>query len=448
MWAPLPFASVEPGPQAILAVAAALAFAAAVLRSPASLRPVAPAALALAGVALLACLQALRWPAALVGAVSPEHLRLVRDAAAALGEEASLAGLSLAPDLSWRAALAWASLALCFGAAGIVGRRRERRRWLFAALIAAALFQVAFGARHWLPESPTIWGVEVPRAGGRLRGTFVNPNHLATYLEMALAAAFAAGWWAWRQVRRELVLERRLVMTITPAVVWLTLFATLAFTSSRSGLVAAAIGVVLQGLLAAGASRRWRLAPLGALGALVGIGAVAAVGLQQGLGRLLTVSTYEVAWGSRALAYRAAVGLWRRFPLTGTGLGTFQDAFPLVRPRGLEGTWSHLHSDWLELLLTTGLAGAAIVVFGLTKLAARLSRVLRHGERAEDRAAALAALGALAALAVHEVLDFGLTTPANAFTLAVICGAAAGARLRGSTRGAGPRRAEPGRRPQ
>ena len=51
---------------------------------------------------------------------------------------------------------------------------------------------------------------------------------------------------------------------------------------------------------------------------------------------------------------------------------------------------------------------------------------LDAGRRAEDRAATLAAAGALAALGVHSWFDFGLTTAANAVTLAVLCGAAVG----------------------
>jgi hypothetical protein len=70
-------------------------------------------------------------------------------------------------------------------------------------------------------------------------------------------------------------------------------------------------------------------------------------------------------------------------------------------------------------VLAAGLGVAALVV--------RLLRVLRKGRRREDQAAALAALGALAAVGLHELADFGLTMPANALTLAVLCGAAAGA---------------------
>ena len=435
-WAPLPFASVEPGWATLVMVGSCVAFALAwaVTRDGEGAGAVAIPALALLAVALLGVLQAARWPAAVVAVASPEHLRMTAAAAAALGEAApARSAMSLAATSSRDAALLWAALAAGLAAAGLVGRRREHRRWLLAALLVTAVFEVLYGIRHWWVDARTIWGVEVARAGGRLRATFVNPNHFAAYLEIALPAAFALGWWAWRRAREEPALERRLLLTAAPALLWLTLFAALAFTGSRAGLAAGAVAAALQGLLAASASRRWRLAPLGLAGALVGLGVVAVAGLQQALGRMLSVSTFEVAWGHRALAARAALDLWRRFPVLGTGVGTFQDAFPMVQPAGLAGTWSHLHSDWLELLITTGVVGTALVGVGVTALAVRLSGVLRRGHRSEDRAAALAALGAIAALAIHETLDFGLTIPANAFTLAILCGAAAGARAAGDS---------------
>jgi len=61
----------------------------------------------------------------------------------------------------------------------VAGRRRELRRWLGGAVAAGALFQVFFGARDWFARSTTLWGVDLGASAVRLRGTFVNPNHLA-----------------------------------------------------------------------------------------------------------------------------------------------------------------------------------------------------------------------------------------------------------------------------
>jgi O-antigen ligase len=430
LWAPLPFGGVTPWAGALLATLCfgALALAAVAVERPAALRPAALPAAALAGLSLLGLLQAAPLPAGLVAALSPEHAALERQAAE-LGAPAP-ARLTLAAAATRGAALGWAAAAAAFLAAAAAGQRREHRRWRGAAVLAGGLFQVFFGARDWFARASTLWGVDLHVPALRLRGTFVNPNHLAVYLEMALAVAFAWSWWAARRVLDEPRIERRLLLAAPPAMLWLTLFAGLSFTGSRGGLLAAIAAVSAQGLLAAGGRRRWRAAALGAAAALAGLGVIAAIGWREGLGRLVGTSITDVSWGARLREYGAALELWRRFPATGTGLGTFRDAFPLAQPADLRGTWWHPHSDFLEVLVTAGVIGLALLAAGLWSLARRLAAVLREGGRSEDRATALAAFGVLISLAVHGCLDFGLSMPGNAVTLAMLLGAAAAARTR------------------
>jgi O-antigen ligase len=259
----------------------------------------------------------------------------------------------------------------------------------------------------------------------RLRGTFVNSDHLALYLELVLPVAFALGWWAARRAHEELTVERRLALVGGPVLLWLTLFVGVAFSGSRAGLVAAAAAAIAQGGLLAARRRRWRLGAAGVLAVAVGLGAVGVVGLQQGLGRWLGTSQYELTWNQRLVVYRATAGLWQRFPITGTGLATFREASPTVMPREASDAWYwHAHNDYLESLATTGLAGAAMLLLGATVVVRRLGRTVLMATRSEDRAAALAALGALTGVAVHSLFDFGLSLPANAATLAILCGAA------------------------
>ena len=425
LWAPLPFGSVTRwGAGVVQAVAfAALACAALTARSR-DLRAVAAPAAALTAVAALGVLQSFPWPRWAAAALSPRHVGLM--AAVAGREEASLRiPLSLAPDASLRTALTWAASAAVLVASAVASRRRDRRRWLGAAILAAALFQLLYGAGRWITRATEIWRVSVPGDPSRLRGTFVNPDHLALYLEIALAIAFAWGWWALRKARFDLPAERRLLLVAPPVIVWLTLFLGLAFTGSRGGLAAAVFAAGSQGLLLAGAARRKRLAPVGALAALAGAGVVAAVNLQAGFGRLAATSMYEVTWNARRQVYAATWDLWQGFPALGTGLGAFRDSLALTQPADLPGTWWHAHSDWLELLATTGLLGAAVFLLGLVPLVVRLARGWTSDRRSEDRAAVLAALGALVSLAIHESIDFGLTMPACAITLAALVGAAA-----------------------
>jgi hypothetical protein len=419
LWAPPPYASVRPEHRAILALGAGLALLLAMLVEDAArpLRLAAPVAAAVAGIGLLGVLQSLPWPEGAVELLSREHARL----AALAGADAHL---SLAPSVSRTTALWWLAVSAALLAAAVAGRHRRERRILLVALALSGCFQVLYGAQLWLRGSSEIWHVEVPGLAGRLRGSFVNSNHLAFYLGLLLPVAFAWGWRALEHGRRHAEpLDRRVLRLVPPVLVWLVLFLGLAFSQSRAGLIAALGAVSAQGLLLAAVRRRWTAAPVGLVAGTAGVAVVAAVGLQQGLGRLLASSPDELDFQGRLQAYGAGLRIALRFPLAGCGLGAVREAFDLERPPGLHSTWGHLHNDWLELLATTGVLGAGIAILGLVVLLRRLAEVLQHGARGEDRAAGLAALGALCAAVVHSMFDFSLAVPANALTLAVLVGA-------------------------
>jgi O-antigen ligase len=434
LWAPLPFGGVVPWAAAVLQVAGflALALAALAVSDGRALRAAAAPATALAALAVLGWLQSLAWPPGLVAALSPAHGELYRASAelAAPGEAGGGPSLSLAPAASRFAALTVAAAAGVLVAGAVAGRRRSGRRLLAGVLLLGAAFQVLYGAQRWFSRATEIWGVAVPGDATRLRGTYVNPNHLATYLLMALAAAFALAWWAGRRARWEDRPEVKLALVGPPVLLWLGLFVALAFTGSRAGLAAGLAVAALQAFLLARASRSWRPAAAGAALLGAGVAAILATGLREGLGRWVGAIATGTGFSPRLAAYEATLELWRRFPVLGTGLGTFRDGFPLVQPKPLEGTFWHAESDLLELLATAGLAGVAVAAVGLVAVARRLLALLLSAERSEERAAALAALGALAGVGLHELVDFGLTMPANAFTLAIVVGAALGSGAR------------------
>ncbi len=427
IWAPIPFGSVTPIAEATLSIAVFLIFALSLAgaEAPGALRRSVWPIGALVGIGFWGTLQALPWPRAFARLVSPEHVRLFDSARQLLGLPSGSVPLSLSAGESLRTALAFAVAAAAFLAAAACGRDRRHRRLLAFGLVASAIFQVLYGARRWFAHSNEIWGREVPGTSERLRGTFVNPNHLAFFLGLALPAVFAWGWWSFRRAREEIQIERRVLLLAPPIIVWLLLFSGLAFTGSRAGMLASLIAVVAQGALLAAGEKKRRWIAAGALAAATGLIVVAAIGRQEGLGRLIGLSSGA---GARIEAWRATLELIRRFPFAGSGLGSFREAFPLVQPASLPGTWRHAHSDLLELLATAGVIGAVLGGIALVRLVPRLLSVFHRGRRSEDRAAALAAFGALCAAGLHELVDFSLTLPANSLAAAVLFGAALSSR--------------------
>ena len=426
-WCPMPFGSVLPWSEALLTVAILVLAACGLMTGGGrtAWRALRVPLLACALLALFAVLQSRAWPHGVAARFSPEHARLADAAFGAIGERATRVPLTLAPWATQGVALAVAGLMAALIVGATLGRERVGRRVILAAVLGAALFEAFVGAQMWFARSRTIWGVEVPTQPWRLHGTFVNPDHLAYYLEIALAAAFAWAWWAFRRTRGA-PLEVRVLSVSPPALCWLIFFLALAFSGSRAGLLAALVGVGTQALVLAAAGRRLKPLLIGAAVVVVALGVVASVGLREGLGRFAQVGRSDVSLLARLEVTRSTFDIWRRFPIFGSGLGTFEEAFPLVEPENVAGAlWHHAHNDPVELLATGGLVAVALVMVAIGALGRRLWRSATLGARSEDRAAGIAALGVLASFALHELAEFGLTMPANAVTLAVVCGAAA-----------------------
>lgn len=421
LWAPLPFGSVTPWAVTLLVVLIVVLAALALVGARQPLPPeTAPVVLALAGLGALGMLQASalagRWLGFLGGGATAQIPPALSDVAQP--------GLSLAPALSRQAAVGWWVVALLFVASVVVGRERRTKTWLLIAAVAAVGFQALYGLRQWRLAPGEILGHEV--AGPpRLRGTFVNADHLAILFEIMMAICLAWGWWAWRRSRREPRFVQRMLWLVPPWLGWFGALGALVGTGSRAALAAAALGLVVQSALLF-PRRRWLAPTLLLAGLLAGGAWVLSQGPNPRLGRQLSRPTYELLRNSRFEVWGPALELWRGSPLLGTGLGTFEEAFPRVQPPALmKDRWGRAHNDPLELLVTGGLVAVGLLAVAVVWLVRRLWRVYRSGARTASRAAALAALAALPPVLLHEGADFGLTVPANALFFVALMGVGA-----------------------
>lgn len=428
--APVVFGSVLPRELLLLELLALAAFVA-VLLGPAEtpLHRAAVPALAVAGMGLVGLLQSLTWPRPIVELLAARGVESWSRSAELAGGGGGFMPLSLSPPVSREVACVYLAAAACLVAAAGVAAERRNRRILGVGLVAVTVFEIVYGAEKWFSHGSAIWGREIP-GGDRLRGTFVNPDHFATFLLVPLSASFAASWWAVRRAqRRGSFAERRLLLLTVPWLFFLMSFVALAFTGSRGGFAAAVLALSVQIAALLFHDRSLRSVATGVVALAVGLGGISYFGFQRGLGRWLETPAYEITWNTRFEVYGEALKLFRDAPVLGTGLGTFRQAFPWVQPPELGLTWVHAHSDVLEVLVTTGLVGLMLAVVGAGAAFRELMRSLRQARRSEDRAMALAALGALAGTLAHSAIDFGLSVPANAFTLALLVGLGCGTRL-------------------
>ena len=431
--APLPYGGVLPGGSLLIEI---LAFSAAgmAMLSRGPERPLGAALFplsAVAGIAALGALQLLPLPSRLLSAVSPVSEKVYAETAEILG----LFGrpvrfaprVSIAPTETAGTVLLVLAYLAAFLAAFRLLESRARRRVFLTAVFLAALTQIALAVAT-RPDSD------------RRHGSFLNPDHQAGYLEIALVLAFAVVWLAisyGRDATRHLAdraerVERRLLPVSLAILLWGTVAAGVGLTKSRGGVLASLLTALLLLALLASRSRlgrRRRAATLGGLALLAGLVFVALAIENVAILRFLESDPREFSTDTRVQLWRLSLDAWRQFPALGSGLGTFREAFRRVQPRDFPGLVEQAHSDPLQLLVTGGAVGAALGGAALLAGVVLLLRAIPKQPGREERALTAAGLCALVSLTLHGIVEFNFSLPAIAVTLAAVLGAAWAAAL-------------------
>jgi O-antigen ligase len=390
-----------------------------------SLRPLAVPLGAAAGLAGLGAVQLLPLPEGILGAIAPVNLTIYHETAEILRlfgrTEAPAPRISIAPAETVDALLVLAGSVLLFVAAASLLSTRLRRRVFLFVLFAAALLQIVVGALH--------------RASAvRLRGAFANPDHFAAYVEIALAAAFGL-LWAEVLTNRERAgdavetasrFEKRVPPVAARVLLWGLLAAGLVLTESRGGLLAAGcatIAILTLALTHRLSRGRRRAASTVAAALLLGAAFAGAAAGASRFSRFLELDPRDTETSTRVLLWKTSWAAWREFPIVGSGLGTFREAFRRAQPADLPGLVEHAHDDLLQLAVTGGAAGALLGFALVASLAAALLSAWRRQRHREESALALAGFGALLSLTLHGFLDFHFSIPIIPATLACLLGA-------------------------
>ena len=451
LWLPLPFGSViERARLPLVAVPLAICLAAVLIRlyltrdrvHMAQLPPWsiwASGALLLIGLGMV---QLVPLPGSLLRALSEESFSIWSGASGV----ATLAGvraraswpLSVDPSATKFELIRLMALFATFTSAALLIRTHSRRRVLAAVLCATAVFETLYGVREAALQRYEIWGWVNRLVFHRVTGTFVNPNHFAHYIGIVLPMAIFLGaslahGSAGRpqQVGRRLaiVLERHALLAGFTVLAVLACFAGVLLSQSRGALIAIAVAFV--GVAAMLPGRRVARVIFAGVAGVVLVGALAFfLGPDRTLGRFAPAEVAENAGGRRG-AMRAAIGVWQRFPILGSGLGTFEHVVSMEQDTQLTHIYHHAHNDYLEIAATTGTVGFIIAIVALLGGYVSLVRSTFDKSARElswvRRAFQAAALASLGVAMVHALFDFNFFIPANPSTLAAIAGAAVAA---------------------
>ena len=362
--------------------------------------------------------------------IAPEAWRnpLWAGAEATLGETPA-AAISIDPQATFTALMRLLAYGGVFWLAAQLGRSPARAR---AALWTVALAGFAYALYRLTIEfggfERILWYRRWAYPGS-LTSTFVNRNSFATYAGIALVTVVGL---LLEALRRAPPLTsgaglRWLLLGLGGRFGFLSLMAlaigsALLMTNSRGGLVASLAG--LFALALAFAIRRGaRPGPALATLAAVGVIAVALLVVSGG-GALDRLGRTVLGEGERPAVYALVLGGIADRPWLGTGYGTFEEAFPVIRDETIVGNliYDKAHNSYLEFAFEAGLPAFALMMALLAGIVWRLLGGVWGRRR--DRLFPCVGVGASALVATHALVDFSIQIPAVAITYALILGVA------------------------
>lgn len=306
-------------------------------------------------------------------------------------------------------------------------RDGSRLRRIVVALAVAGFAEALYGLYGYFSKDYLILGFAKTTGFDSATGTYLNRNHFSGYLGIVVfmsigyllgrlsEGAPGRGLRAADFMRSPRAAEGGLLLVMV-----VTMILGIVFSLSRMGVLSFLAALFVVFFLTALGGRKKAAFALAAVVALAVIVAFS-YGLEPLEERFDFLKHEDMKRGRLALWERSLL-LAGDFPLTGTGLGTFEQAFQLYKGRQLaEGlsVITHAHNDYLQLFAEAGLPGGAILLSGGAFFLLLLLRKRSLRTDAFSRGLSAGGIGAMTYIALHSVTDFNMHMPANAMTFSI-----------------------------
>ncbi|MDQ3077272.1 MAG: O-antigen ligase family protein [Pseudomonadota bacterium] len=328
---------------------------------------------------------------------------------ALLGQPLPWLPLSLAPAQTMSSAL-WLLPPVAL-LAGTLRLGAYKASWFAFALVATTFVSVLLGALQ-VTRGGWAYFHEITNVGVAT-GFFANANHMATLL--LVTVPFLIALLGARKARSKSLQSSVSKVAIVAGGLMVILLG-LALNGSLAGW-GLAVPVVAASLLIrsplADRRARWALAGAGMLGI-----AAAALVLSSPLQNNLTSAGADQSVESRRTTFARSLTAAADFAPFGSGIGSFELLYPSYEDPGAVGLTyvNHVHSDYIEIALETGLAGVVLTVLFLLWWGARTTAIWRDETiDFQARAATIAS----AAMLAHSLVDYPLRTSGLAAMFAI-----------------------------
>lgn len=339
-----------------------------------------------------------------------------------LGQPPPWMPISLAPHRTLGSAL-WLlpAFAVCLG---ILRLGSFKANWIAWAVAIVTTLAVGIGAMQVASGDPMKWYFYQTTNVGATTGFFANANHMATLLVATipfLTALYLVARGRGRSPKASSGMFVVLAGALAVVVVGVVINASLAGVGLAVPVVAASVLMLLT---------RKRALPRWAGPAVVLLAIVAVTLMFKGpFQTSLASAGAETSFASRQTIFTTSIDAVRDFLPWGSGIGTFAEIYPRYEQPGEVTRWyiNHVHGDYIELALETGIVGLAVL---LVFAAWWLARIVAIWRADQPDYFARAATIASAAMLAHSVVDYPLRTAAMSALFAACCALMAEPRAR------------------
>jgi O-antigen ligase len=295
-------------------------------------------------------------------------------------------------------------------------------------LLGLAALEALYGLIQALvPTLGVLWVDYIKSYLGDARGTYINRNHFAGFIEMIFPLILGytlslSNWHEKLNIKTLMSTDRpnfQFFLTICLSVMLLALV----FSKSRAGITGGVLGFLIFVCLVHSGSKGLPRSYWVIISIIIGMVTFYSfrIGVDPVLERFLMISKDT----SRLDLWRDSMVIVKDHPI-GTGLATFKQVFSVYNTHDYGSrTIYYAHNDYVQLLVETGWIGFATLVTGFYIFLIRSFRRVKQIKLEDDPFRFFMAIGALSGLvsiAFHSFFDFNLQMPANCVYFVMLLG--------------------------
>lgn len=114
------------------------------------------------------------------------------------------------------------------------------------------------------------------------------------------------------------------------------------------------------------------------------------------------------------------LALIEKFPVTGSGAGSFYTIFPSVQSKEISYFYDHAHNDYLQFTIEYGIPAVVVLAVMVLSSLWHCFYAIRHRRHTLMKGTAFGCMMAIIGMLIHMTVDFNLQAPANAVYFVLI----------------------------